>query len=130
MSVQDDIDALIELLEEEIAEVGQGRFDGLAEAMVRKQALSDSIEAATGEIEAALAPEDDEAEALRDRLDRLSALAARDMALLQRMAQVSGEVARDMKRLRDRHGLGGLYGSDGKRGRDATLSPASMDKSV
>ncbi|WP_370162306.1 hypothetical protein [Limimaricola soesokkakensis] len=125
-----EIAELVALLEAEIAEIRAGDLAGVTARLERKSELAARIEAARPEIEAGLAAGDDAAQELRERLDALADLIARDAAMLERMRATTGAVARDLERLRDRHGLGGLYGANGNRSTKDTLSRAPMDKSV
>ena len=125
-----DLAELTALLEAEIAQIRAGELSGVTARLEEKAGLAARLDAAGPEVEAVLAQDDEAATALRDRLDALADLIARDAALLERMRETTGAVARDLERLRDRHGLGGLYGSDGHRSAKDTLSRAPMDKTV
>ncbi|MCP1169235.1 hypothetical protein [Limimaricola litoreus] len=128
--VMEDIAALTALLDREIAAIGSGDLSGIAARLDEKSRLGARLEAQTVWIETTLGQGDAPASELRDSLAELSALIARDAAMLERMRETTASVARELERLRARHGLGGLYGASGHRNPKDTLSRASMDKSV
>ncbi|MGX9855014.1 hypothetical protein ACR03S_06175 [Limimaricola variabilis] len=129
-TIDTDIAALSALLETEIEEIRGGTLDRVAARLEEKAALVARIEGQGPEIAVRLEAEDSDAEMLRDALDRLAGLVARDAAILERMRLITAEVSRDLERLRARHGLAGLYGADGNRSAKDTLSRSPMDKSV
>ncbi|MHA6345249.1 hypothetical protein [Roseivivax sp. CAU 1761] len=104
-----DLTALTGLLEREIAALDRGDSAAALALLPEKRALLDRLEARS----AALADEARRNAGLRDRLDRLRALLARNGARVERLRTVAGTLTADLARLRDRHGLGGLYGADG-----------------
>ena len=129
-TVREDIAALTALLDREIAEIGSGDLSGIKARLDEKSRLGARLEAQAAWIETTLGQGDAPAEELRESLGQLSALIARDAAILERMRETTASVARELERLRARHGLGGLYGASGHRNPKDTLSRAPMDKSV
>lgn len=105
-----EIEALTQLLKEEIAAIDGGDLGKLTEFYPRKTALLEAIEAAAPAVEESLAAETD----MHDKLTELQALIQKDAALLARMTEATRDLVDEISRIRDRHGLKGLYGAKGE----------------
>ncbi len=123
-----DLEALIEVLDAEIAAIEAGALERVGEFLERKSVLVARVEAA-GPLLSDLAEGGDEGFGLL--LRRVSELISRDQALLERLAETTAEVAAEIARIRDRHSLSGVYEATGRK-REKTAPPPSstLDWSV
>lgn len=112
-----EIDAMTQLLREEIAAIDRGELDKVTALYPRKTALLEALEAAAPAIAGNAAAET----ALREKLLVLQDLVRKDAALLARMTEATRDLASEVSRIRDRHGLKGLYGVKGE-ARDTTVT--------
>jgi hypothetical protein len=112
-----EIDALTQLLREEIAAIDRGDLDKVTELYPRKAALLEALEAAAP----ALRESSDTETGMREKLQQLQELVRKDAALLARMTEATSDLVSEISRIRDRHGLKGLYGVKGEV-RDTTVT--------
>lgn len=105
-----EIEALAQLLKEEISAIDRGDLDKVVQLYPRKAELLAALEAAAPAIGKST-PSDT---AMRERLQELQALVRKDAALLERMTEATSDLVSEISRIRDRHGLKGLYGAKGE----------------
>ncbi len=117
------IDAMIDIIEEEIRALQEGEINLLEDLNARKTECARLLENKGPIVEDILNSRTLESAELREKFSRLRDLIAENGVLVERITQASSAIAREINKVRDRHSLKGLYSMSGKK-RSETLSTA------
>lgn len=105
----------VELLNQEVAALTEGRFHVVSELFERKASLLKWLELRVPLVEPFLQHEVAKSRGLPERLADLQRAVSEDSAMLKRMATAAGTIVREIRKASERSGLGGLYGKSGQK---------------
>jgi hypothetical protein len=111
----DKVGEAIDLLNQEVAALTEGRFQVVSELFERKASLLKWLELRVPLVEPFLQHEAAKSRGLPERLAELQKAVSDDSAMLQRMATAAGTIVREIRKARERSGLTGLYGKSGQK---------------